>query len=102
MAGAKTDNLKLGQLIDSPQERDAIHVAVAPVEAAEDLSPGQHIGIRLDGRASSKGTAPIGIVDPFLKAKVPTGKRFWLFLYPYTIQSLRHHWEHPAFDGRQP
>ncbi len=96
----KTDYLQLGQLIDDTQHRDAIHIAVAPVEAAEQLRPGQHIGVRVDGRASTRGTAPIGIVDPFLKADVLEGQRFWLFLYPYTITSLRHDWTHPAFEGQ--
>ena len=37
---------RLGQLIeDGDRRRDAIHVAVAPVTAAERLAPGQHVGL---------------------------------------------------------
>lgn len=87
---------EVGKLIeDNAARRDAIHVAVAPVEAAEDLLPGQHVGLVV-GKASA-GVEPIGVVDPFLTATILKGQRFWLFLYPNTVTSLRHVWTHPAF-----
>lgn len=92
------DNLGLGKIIEGERNRDAIHVAVAPVTAGERLSPGQHIGIIGDVAGVTK--EPIGIVDPFLPGPVFKGDRFWMFLYPYTITSLRHEWEHPAFTGK--
>lgn len=88
-------NLRIGNLIRGAQERDAIHVAVAPVEAAEQLSPGWHVGVS-EGKAD-RLRKTIGIVDPFLREPVPAGRRFWLFLYPDTITSLRHDWSHPEF-----
>lgn len=87
---------KIGHIIDTPQTKDAIHVAIAPVEAATDFYPGQHVGLSPSGTACS-AVAPIGIVDPFLKNKVMKGDWFWVFLYPNTITSLRHDWTHPAF-----
>lgn len=100
-------DLPLGKLIDASQQRDAIHVAVAPVIAGEALQPGQHIGFVdgstetvaaiADGPRGLQNKAAIGIVDPFLTVKVYPGDRFWMFLYPNTITSLRHDWTHPAF-----
>ena len=92
---------KLGQLIEEGMNRDAVHIAVAPVVAACHLSSGDHIGFAKDDgetvvNAASNVTA-IGIVDPFLNQPVKKGQRFWMFLYPNTITSLNHVWEHPAF-----
>lgn len=91
--------LGLGQIIKTPQERDAIHVAVAPVICGDStLSPGEHVGILPSGRASIAGNH-IGVVDPFLSVVVKEGERFWLFLYPGSITSLRHEWSHPSFTN---
>lgn len=90
--------LGLGKIITTEQFRDAIHVAVAPVTAGESLSPGEHVALDEDGEARSIDN-PIGVVDPFLLKKVKAGERFWLFLYPGSITSLRHEWSHPAFDA---
>lgn len=106
-----SDPLKLGQIIEAGQQRDAIHVAVAPVIALERLAPGDHIGFagtdqetvgRADGPFGEHHITPIGIVDPFLTGKVMKGERFWMFLYPQTITSLRHDWTHPAFEALAP
>ena len=92
----------LGKLIeDGDRRRDAIHIAVAPVTAASDLIPGQRVGFvsNTDRELVTETDETIGIVDPFLTEPVKAGERFWLFLYPNTIQSLRHVWTHPAFTG---
>lgn len=58
------ETVKLGRLCDGTEQRDAVHVAVAPVVAGVDLEPGQHVGLFDDGTA--KPTKPhIGIVDPY-------------------------------------
>jgi hypothetical protein len=91
------DDLGIGRLItNADARRDAIHVAVAPVVAGEKLYPGQHVGMR-DGRGIAGGTH-VGIVDPFLPGPVYPEQRFWLFLFPGSISSLRHHWVHPEFS----
>ena len=93
---------RLGQLIeDGDRRRDAIHIAVAPVTAAGRLAPGQHVGLVEEGNLELVGPCdrPIGAVDPFLAAEVEPGQRFWLFLYPGTITSLRHVWTHPVFTA---
>lgn len=93
------NDLGLGKIITTDKQRDAIHIAVAPLQAAETMRRGDHVGI-LDGKAS-KSVSTIGIVDPFLETQVKKGQWFWLFLYPGTITSLRHHWVHPAFGKEE-
>jgi hypothetical protein len=92
----------LGTLIDESAKRDAIHIAVAPVVAEGTLKPGQNIGFVPGSSERVSGTADhIGIVDPYLKAAVLPGQRFYMFLYPRTITSLRHEWTHPAFEDNK-
>lgn len=95
------DVLKLGQLIEGDQHRDAVHVAIAPVVASEKLSPGDHIGLLANGEAAEVSQTHIGVVDPFLKKVVKKGERFWMLLYPGTITGLRHEWTHPAFEAAE-
>lgn len=88
----------LGTIIDETAGRDAIHLAAEPAVAGQDLFPGDHIGRLSDGRWGHLDRANcVGIVDPFLPSKVREGQWFWLVVYPRTITSLRHVWEHPAF-----
>lgn len=102
MAG---EHLPIGKKIDGEQQRDAFHIAVAPVTAVETLYPGQHIGFATDEIDTDQVTSKIasgmciGIVDPFLTAAVYPGEQFFMFLYPNTVTGMRHHWQHPAFDG---
>ena len=74
--------------------RDAIHLAVFPAVATETLYPNQDVGL-VGKDASIKSSPHVGKVDPFLKEPVYPGQTFWLVLYPRTITSLRHVWEHP-------
>lgn len=100
-----TDALEtLGFIIGDNEKRDAIHLAVDPIEAAEDLKPGQHVslvfgsGHALGAMGHSKKTKEtVGIVDPFLERGPRKGEKFWLVMYPRMISSLRHVWTHPAF-----
>lgn len=91
-----TDALEtLGTIIGTGEKRDAIHLAVEPVTAMENLLPGQDVGFVPGGVGRSN--KPVGIVDPFLSGQVKRGQRFWLVVYPRQITSLRHVWSHPAF-----
>ncbi len=95
-------DVKVGQLITGDAQRDAIHVAIAPMVAAYRLTPGQHVAINESGQALLGVDMPsVGIVDPYLKFPVQPGQHFYLFLYPNTVTSLRHEWTHPAFDNEK-
>ena len=93
------DNLELGKIITREQQRDAIHIAVVPVIAREQLEPGEHVGIaQRDGQniwIAKYTFKNVGVVDPFLTSAVLPGQHCWLFLYPGSITSLRHDWTHP-------
>lgn len=96
-----SENIKLGQIINGIVERDAVHVAIAPVIAVCDIEPGTHIGFTQD---DTKHVGPsdnnIGIADPFLTKTIKKFEKFYMVLYPNTVSSLRHEWEHPAFINK--
>lgn len=94
------DAIPLGKLIETTESRDAVHIAIAPTIAGTWLKPGEHISI-IDGKAF-RGGETIGVVDPFLKSNVKQGQKFFICLYPGSITSLKHHWEHPAFSSEKP
>lgn len=90
---------KLGDLVHGHEGRDAVHVAIAPVVAGEDLKPGQWVILAPDGKAvpaNSRWDAT-GIVDPFLQRGPCAGEKFWLCLIPGTVTGMRHEWSHPSF-----
>lgn len=94
------NEVKLGQLAPENAGRDAVHVAVVPAVAGERLRPGEQVGFVGDTLvAVDKGA--VGIVDPFLTKHVNKGQRFYLCLYPGTVTSLRHAWNHPSFPAEQ-
>ncbi len=93
-----TDALKtLGTIIDDTAKRDAIHLAVIPAVAGARFAPGAHVVVYNGVSRAPLDGHGVGIVDPFLTRAVLPGERFWLVIYPRTIQSLRHVWTHPAF-----
>lgn len=96
-------DVTIGEILKGGEKRDAIHVAIAPAEAAVALRPGEHVALLPDGRATndSHDSQYIGIVDPYLKGTVKRGKRFWIFLYPKTVIGMRHMWTHPAFPDEK-
>jgi hypothetical protein len=92
-------DVPLGKIITGEAHRDAIHIAIAPVTAAVMLYPAQEVRLLTDGQRVDGGTPSVGIVDPFLRGPVFEGQRFYVFLHPQTVTGMRHHWQHPAFDG---
>jgi hypothetical protein len=91
------NNPELGKLITDNQERDAVHIAIIPVEAGERLGPGVWVNV-LDGKAyEASFKVAQGIVDPYIVGVVNKGDKFFLLLKPNTITSLKHNWTHPAF-----
>ena len=105
------DAPKVGVLIDETAKRDAIHIAIMPCIAAENVYAGDEVGIllgtlnQIKRRPSAYGLKPIGIVDPFLieYRTINIGERCWVFLFPGTITGLRHEWTHPGIlDTIQP
>lgn len=100
----------IGEVPGENAKRDAVHIAVAPLIAGEHLQRGARVGIH-KGKAYMPGhevyvkyeLKTIGIVDPYMKELfVKRDEKFWLFLYPNTITSLRHVWTHPAFQSTLP
>jgi hypothetical protein len=87
--------------------RDAIHIAIIPVTAADTLKPGQAVTVSMDGGPwafgilSREAWNPVGVIDPFLTKSVKAGERCWLFLNPRSITSLRHVWSHPKFPEEE-
>lgn len=93
-----TDALEtLGTIHTKHEKRDAIHLAVEPVEAGEKLRPGDHITVISGVAYECEREKALGIVDPFLSGHVKKGERFWFVMYPRMVHSLRHVWTHPAF-----
>lgn len=99
-----TDALEtLGMIHFKPEARDAIHLAVEPVEAAQLLPVGSRIGI-INGVAfpansivNGERVPYHGIVDPFLTEAPKEGEFFWFVMRPRLVQSLRHVWYHKDF-----
>jgi hypothetical protein len=93
----------LGETPGEDARRDAVHVPVAPVVAGMDLQPGWHVGFGQDGLMYNTDRDCVGVVDPFIKEMwIPTGTKFWLFLYPNSVTSLRHVWTSPHFKVKVP
>jgi len=84
------ESFGLGKIIpqDAVLPRDSIHVAIAPVVAAQWLMREQRVTL-IKGEAVVHGALPhIGIVDPFLYVDyVEKGERFWIYLIPGSITS---------------
>lgn len=91
---------QLGRVLsESEGVRDAIHIAIIPVIIGNRMTPGSRVAYNAEAnRVFTDTHNTIGVIDPFLPmASLAPGTRVYLFLDPYTITSLSHHWTHPAF-----
>ena len=100
----------IGKKLNGNEHRDAIHVAIMPVMAAEQLQAGDWVSFVYGTTNQVKhcnpayDLTPIGVVDPFFTEhyRIEKGTWVWLFLTPGTITGLRHEWTHPEIDNQQP
>lgn len=96
------NDVKLGNVLAGAEQRDAVHIAIAPVEATCRLNPGQRVEV-IEGKAvPNDARGSTGIVDPFLRRAVEAGEKFWVCLYQGTVTGMQHHWSHPSFTGDCP
>lgn len=96
-------DIDLSKLAPEGSQRDAIHVAVVPLIAGENLHRSDDIKLSFCKnkayRCERECKEAIGIVSPFLEDyTVKAGDRFWAMLYQNTVTGMRHHWSHPSFD----
>jgi len=95
---------EVGQILYGNPQRDAIHIAICPAIAKNALKPGERVSIEIENGAvyayPSNGDS-VGIVDPFLEYGVREGSKFYIFLHPNTIRSLRHDWVCPQFEDKE-
>jgi hypothetical protein len=97
--------IKFGEILYGYPQRDAIHIAVTPIEAGSEVVAGDKVKLK-DGKAHTwknrlDGDC-VGFVDPYLTERVAKGERFWLWLWPGSITSLRHDWTHPLLPEQRP
>lgn len=92
-----SDN-KLGQPPTEDKGRDAVHIAIISIKAGCNLTRGENVIVDENGDAiPANDKKPCGIVDPFGPFAMKEGEWFWLCLYPQSITSLQHVWQHPMF-----
>ncbi len=92
----------IGTILTEDYKRDAIHIAMFPAISAEILWRGDYVALEnsredLVFKVLPSDKRCIGMVDPFVNDRINPYQKFWVFLLPNTVTSLRHDWTHPAF-----
>lgn len=82
-------------------DKDAIHVAIVAVRAAEPIRPGSRCNLN-DHREAVNDKDGIGVADPFRKDTIVTGQSVWLLLNQDAVPNVRHVWDHPTADFTPP
>lgn len=97
-----TVQTNIGQILSDSEniQRDAIHIAVLPVTSKETIYGGMWLRFAFESttqvlQADDESPSIMGIADPFIKGPIGAGQRFYMFVLPNTITSLRHDWTHP-------
>ncbi len=101
-------DVTLGVPPDGQSRRDAIHIAVIPARAKDNLKRGDRVMLRYNDETLEEYNECIyavpavlgenyhGIVDPFAEGPIAEGQTCWIVLRPGTVSNLRHDWDHPA------
>lgn len=92
---------KLGAVPAGNEGRDAVHIAIVPVQAAEGIGAGCPVQMKNGKAVPCNAHDADGIADPFRRENIAInyGEWFWLCLFPGSITNLRHAWEHPLFPS---
>ena len=90
----------IGNFLENEQAvRDAVHIAVVPVNISQGCYAGSSVKIMNNTAYPCSENERIGIVDPFLsEAYIGENKKAFVFLNPGSISSLVHLWTHPDLD----
>jgi hypothetical protein len=91
----------LGKAPEELGDKDAIHVAIVAVRAANVISPGERVGLN-EHREAVSNPKGVGVADPFRKGNITRGQHFWLLLDQDAVPNVRHVWEHPRVDFTPP
>ena len=85
-------------------DKDAIHVAIVAVRAANAIEPGQRCSLNehREAIAVRLGDKGVGIADPFRKGTILRGELFWMVLDSTEVPNVRHEWDHPTVDFSPP
>ena len=100
---------RVGKILDPDfnPTRDAIHVPILPVIAANEVRPGQRLIIQHEGNMykayawNDLHKTALAIVDPFLREIVPEGALFYAWITPGIITELWHEWTLFAIDKQR-
>lgn len=104
-------DIGLGRLIQGAASKDAVHIAVAPVQSRKPLERGQLVKFDYgdpspyddDGYyvvPADKRSEALGYVDIYLEKDPEAEERFYVMLFPGTVLSMKHVWTHPLFHGK--
>ena len=81
--------------------KDAVHVAIVSVRAAERIELGARCSLNKYNEAVNDSKGP-GIADPFRKEEILTGVNFLMLMNPDEVDNVQHYWEHKKLKFEAP